>query len=103
MSAPLHPDARIRQRRWVLTVVMTAFVALGIVIVAIGESTDGSDPTSAGRGAPNATRSDALPSTEAASTSAPTTVALRTDVVVDPASFGTPWGSVVEGLLTFRG
>jgi outer membrane protein assembly factor BamB len=100
----LHPDARARRRRWVLAGVAIAFVALGIAIIAAGSSGDDADPVSSTRtGAPTATEPDAEGATDGSSTSAPTTVALRTDVVVDPASFGTPWGSAVDGLLTFRG
>lgn len=61
-------------------------------------------------GAPTSTTTDASPSTSVAA-SPPTSSAPagtlpfvpRTDVLVDPDSFGRPYGDAVQGLLTFRG
>ncbi|MDO8391661.1 MAG: PQQ-binding-like beta-propeller repeat protein [Actinomycetota bacterium] len=44
-----------------------------------------------------------IPATTTSSSTTTTVAAPRTDVLVDPASFGTPYGTAVAGVLTFRG
>lgn len=56
-----------------------------------------------------ATPTTGAPTTSTAASTAPSTTApsttwvARTDVLVDPASFGRPYGTTVPGVLTFRG
>ena len=55
------------------------------------ESTTAPSPTSGSAGGPDDTTITTQP------------FVARTDVLVDPASFSHPWGSTVQGMLTFRG
>jgi len=76
--------------------------------VALLFSIDADDGDDGPGGAPAADGPDATePPDDVPETTAPapttTTRPVRTDVLVDPASFGEPWGTEVDGLITFRG
>jgi outer membrane protein assembly factor BamB len=94
---PAGTDAR--RRRLLLAGVVAVFVGLGVAIV----TATGSEPDAPDTDEPAATATDAPAPSTTAATGPPSTVQLRSDLVVDPASFGTPWGDAVDGLLTFRG
>lgn len=98
----------------------TVFVgAIAVIALVAGIAHDlfGDDGSSAGRAAITPVDSsmaassgtetgtgDSGPSSTAAPASTTTDVFVpRTDVLVDPASFGRPYGNTVDGLLTFRG
>ena len=85
--------------RVLLALLVIAAVLGGIALLG---SLDEDDGDSAPRSLPTATtRGEATTSTSAPA--ATTTSGVRSDVLVDPASFARPWGSRVDGLLTFRG
>jgi outer membrane protein assembly factor BamB len=88
-----------RGRRFLLVAVVVAFVALGIVVLAFSDRGDDDAKDGGASGATTRTAAGA----DSTTTASPATTALRTDVVVDPASAGRPWGDKVDGLLTFRG
>jgi outer membrane protein assembly factor BamB len=96
---------QLRRRKQVLGGVIAMFVLGGVLILATRDlqgDDPGTDRAGAAEPEPDATTGDdnARPDPSDAPS---TTVALRTDVLVDPASFGQPWGTEVDGLLTFRG
>ena len=82
-----------------LIVGLAITAVLLLVMIALPPSVD--DGQSGSEEAAVAT-ADTTSSTSSSSTSSTTTVAPY-DGWVDPASSGAPWGSAVEGLLTFRG
>ena len=89
-------------------VVLAGFVIAGVTLLVTRNPDDNDDSESVA--ARDVARTGSASSTAAAATDPPTTAALttttlplRTDVLVDPASFGRPWGETVTGLLTFRG
>ena len=100
-----HPEQRARRRRLILTLVIGAFVAGGIGLLAVSDLDDDGDVRAADSDVDDPSPPDGADDDGASDTTetTETTAALRTDLVVDPASFATPWGSTVEGLLTFRG
>ncbi|MFZ9628931.1 MAG: PQQ-binding-like beta-propeller repeat protein [Ilumatobacteraceae bacterium] len=102
------PRRRTRQqvRRAFITLVGT--VGLVMVVASIGDLTGAwhfvSTPTESFTLVADTTTvpvTTTAPTTS--STTPPTTEPAPPTVLVDPASFGTPWGTAVQGVLTFRG
>jgi outer membrane protein assembly factor BamB len=98
---------RSRRRRRIVGAVAVGCVLFGVALLVVGDRDEraGGPPAprtggdeSAGAGDP-AARPGRTARTSTTGSSRP----LRTDVLADPAGFGRPWGSAVEGLLTFRG
>jgi outer membrane protein assembly factor BamB len=89
------------RRRLTLLGIAAVFVAAGVTLLATTDTDD--EGTAAPRATGDAETEDREEDEEAPTTTVSSTVALRTDLVVDPASAGSPWGNAVEGLLTFRG
>jgi outer membrane protein assembly factor BamB len=101
-------ERRARRRRVIIGVVLAGSVITGVTLLVTRDPDDNDDSESVA--ARDVAAAESASSTAAAATDPPTTAApatttlpLRTDVLVDPASFGRPWGNTVSGLLTFRG
>ena len=96
-----------RRRNQVFLGVLVAAFAVGGVAVSVMAANDGNDAarTGSSRSATRGGTGTAKQPDAAAPTSASTTSSTLPppDVLVDPASVGKPWGTEVDGLLTFRG
>ncbi|MGQ0823813.1 MAG: outer membrane protein assembly factor BamB family protein [Actinomycetota bacterium] len=109
MTDPPRADRlarQLRRRRQVLGIVVVGLLTTGLALLFARDPTavgTGTDATVAARPL-DTTATDATdPATVSGQPTSTTTVALRDDLVVDPASFRRPWGTEVDGLLTFRG
>jgi outer membrane protein assembly factor BamB len=105
------------RRAWALLVGVTAAAVLVVGLAGAGDGADApggpaqtaaDEPAAddAGGGSTGAASAEATTGAipEASTTTSTTEPFVpRTDVLVDPASFGRPWGDEVQGLLTFRG
>jgi len=96
-----------RRRNQILLGVAVAVLAVGGLVASVVAGHGGGDEDAAGSrssggqfpaaGTVKTTGAEAPTSSSTVSTAPPP------DVLVDPASVGKPWGSTVDGLLTFRG
>ncbi len=96
-----------RMRNQILLGILLAGCAVGGVAVAVTAGHDGDRRARDGRAGSETTRGSSVATTTATDepTRASTTPSTSPppDVFADPASVGEPWGSEVEGLITFRG
>lgn len=85
-------------------VVFVGAVAVAVLAVGVVDQVTSGDPGAAERTSVVTADTVADTTTSSAPQSTTTTVFVpRTDVLVDPQSFGLPWGAAVPGVLTFRG
>jgi outer membrane protein assembly factor BamB len=89
--------------------VVVVVAAVGLFIVACDQRGDAGGATAAPATSTSTPPATAAPATAEPTTAEPTTAAAPTTTTttypgwVDPASSGRPWGSTVQGMLTFRG